>query len=179
MEAKLQLELIKGQSGPELWRSKFSRGPFEHNCVRGKISISQQEGCFQWTRAVKAATLVGCLSRLELDQSCLVRGGRGSLASSLDFAVSKCPEWTIDMFGTFPSGSPVIKRLFRRQNPGLRLGGVVAIGLNPIILKSSNIRIFLEGKELSTDQCRVLVKEWIELLKVTERKSLGTLEWFN
>lgn len=82
-------------------------------------------------------------------------GGLSSDASpwalSLDYALSKKPRWLLDMFGVDKSGTPVIKRLFLRNNPEKKRPGPCWVSVNPEFLHPSNIAIFLDDIEVSTE----------------------------
>ncbi len=124
----------------ELVRSEFRDSTHKYSkvCVRGKAAVTADEmGSFQWTSGVRALCCVFLrFVTSEQDQRfgyCL-QGGRGSLASSLDYALSKSPAWLLEMFGTGPQGSPYARRLFRILNPNRKRGhrGIEWVGLGII-----------------------------------------------
>lgn len=106
--SELSLWFAKSESGiSELERTLFTGNPVQSEiiAVRGKTAGAYRNaGTFQWTPGVKALTVVflTAISRSTLDRktfSPLLAGERGSLASSLDYALNKQPEWLFDMFG--------------------------------------------------------------------------------
>lgn len=141
---------------PELEKS-FFRAPLldgERWAVRGKTAGAYSNcGTFQWTNAVRALALLFLKTKLlefTKEHDPLLRGGEGTLASSLDYAISKQPIWLLDMLGLYPDGRPVAQRLFRRTNPERKKGGDVIIGVNTSLLSPDQIRIFMSEDELCT-----------------------------
>ena len=93
-------------------------------------------GTFQWTRAVRAMSqllvkqaLTGCRRGRggESPMPALLSGYAGSLAASLDYALSKQPQWLHDMFGTTSRGDSVARLIFRRMNPERKRPGPVQV----------------------------------------------------
>jgi hypothetical protein len=98
------------------------------------------------------------LARFDSTVEPRLSGGPGSIAATLDGALSKEPAWLIDSFGVFPSGMPVSRRLFARSNPGRKRLGPVAVSLVGRV-KREDIAIYLNGR---------LVVESAELRSVLE-----------
>jgi hypothetical protein len=141
-----------GGSRLELIRTEFCRAPCQTNrvCVRGKTPGAFVDfGNFQWTtgvRAVCAAFLRYAISeQCESVDYCLI-GGKGSLAASLDYALSKGPSWIIDMFGTGPHGAPYARRLFCISNPNRKRPGPVAISVNRRLISADILKILVDGR---------------------------------
>src|ERR1700678_3528233 len=105
--SELILWFAKSLAGScELERSMFIGHPSgkEILSIRGKGGALRNVGTFQWTPGVKAvsAVFVMALARHlnQIDTFLpLLEGGKASLASSLDYALSKQPEWLFYMFG--------------------------------------------------------------------------------
>ncbi len=128
----------------------------EFVAVRGKTpGAYKKAGSFQWTPAVKALTIIFLTAlKRNLKQIKtllpLLEGGRGSLASSLDYALSKQPELLFNMFGSDDQGNASLKKLLFRSNSGMRRAGSVGISLNEQLLDPQHIKIYVENK-LITD----------------------------
>ncbi len=145
-------------SRPELIRTEFrdSSRQLTRVCVRGKSSDQgEQFGSFQWTSAVRAMCAVFLRflisDREELHGYCL-QGGRGSLASSLDYALSKNPTWLLEMFGAEAQGAPYARRLFRLSNPNRKRPGPVIISVNNQILEDNCVGIVVDDILVSDRQ---------------------------
>jgi hypothetical protein len=135
--------------------------------VRGKTTGAYGEaiGTFQWTSAVRAlcAILVRAkLASVEGSNPTPILGGAGSLASSLDYAICKQPNWLAEMFGTLPNGECAAKRLFRVTNSCRKRPGPVAVGLNPNLLPAQDIQLFWEGSPCADGQTLRLLLDQIE-----------------
>jgi hypothetical protein len=114
--------------------------------VRGKTSGPlRQAGSFQWTAAVKGLSLL-VLRTCAGQEGMLLAGEKDSLASSLDYAVSKQPIWLTEMFGCDSQGSSLAKRMILRTNPERKRPGPVVLGINQLFLRPSEISIFSHGK---------------------------------
>ncbi len=143
---------------PELIRTSFSHaGSPLRVAIRGKTSGAYAEcGSFQWTGAVQAlAVLAVCTRKSELtrETTCVpcLEGGRGTLASSLDYALSKQPQWMADVFGSEINGAPTLVRLVRRTNPnGKRSGQPVGVAFHPNAISGANIAIYWGERELTS-----------------------------
>ncbi len=125
--------------------------------VRGKTSGPlRQAGSFQWTSAVKGLSLLvlrTCAGKAEM----LLSGEKDSLASSLDYAISKQPVWLTEMFGCDSQGSSLAKRLILRTNAERKRPGPVVLGLNQLFLNPNQISIYSDGKRCMADQLLVLL----------------------
>lgn len=152
MEQDCRLTLwFDGGARPQLARTYFYHPLINRPlCTcRGRISFAA-EGTFAWTSAVKGLCMLLMGSYLSCRQggllSCL-SGGQGSLAASLDYAISKKPCWLQDMFGVDSDGRLVIQRLVLRRNPERKRAGPVEILLNNHFFPAARIQINLDGKE--------------------------------
>lgn len=86
--------------------------------VRGKLyGHSEDSRVFQWTPAVKALAILLLSARIDgsfddnIGKGELI-GGKGSLASTLDYAISKQPAWITDVFGTYNGGNCYLRKLY-------------------------------------------------------------------
>ncbi len=123
-------------------------------CVRGKATDTPSTGSFQWTTGVRALCAVFlrfAISDQDDQLGYCLQGTRGSLASSLDYALSKSPTWLVEMFGTGANGTPYARRLFRISNPNRKRPGPVVISVNNNALQSQCIQIVVDGS-LVTDR---------------------------
>jgi len=142
---------------PELYRSEFRR-PLSDQLisVRGKTAAGVSgAGSFQWTSAVKALTLILCkVAAQKFDHQMTapvsISGQEGSLASSLDYALSKQPMWLIEMFGVDSCSNSYLRRILYRSNPERKLPGPVIISVNPKVMTHNNIECWWNGKLLDT-----------------------------
>ncbi len=120
-----------------------------YRTVRGHTEGAYKgHGTFQWTRAVRALSLL--LVEYCMSGSVRLEGTNGSLASSLDYALSKRPIWLLDVFGVDSAGVPSARRLFKVTNPNRKRPGPVAIRVDEHVLPSGNIRIFLDRVPIET-----------------------------
>jgi hypothetical protein len=113
--------------------------------IRGKTGGAfRTAGSFQWTSAVRALGLL--MARTSLDpQSAMIEGYGGSLAASLDYALSKQPVWLADMFGCDPKGTCLARRMILRTNPERKRPGPVVLAVNHVYLPGSSIEVFVNG----------------------------------
>ena len=84
------------------------------------------------------------VSFAELQQPLLI-GRRPSLASCLDDAMYKQPQWLLDMLGVDSRGLTRSRRIFVVENTGAKLPGPIKVGVNPHVLLPTDINIFNEG----------------------------------
>ena len=135
----------------ELEKTQFIGNPANDQiiAVRGKTAGAYKgAGTFQWTPGVKALAVVflTALARhLKGTKTMLplLEGERGSLASSLDYALNKQPEWVFDMFGSDEKSNAYLRQLLLRSNTGRRRSGPVSISLNEEFLLPQSIKIYL------------------------------------
>lgn len=74
-----------------------------------------------------------------------MEGGAGSLPACLDAIIEKSSQWIYDLFGCRADGTPLVKRIVFRKNPGRRRGGIVALSLNESFLPPENIHVYVDG----------------------------------
>jgi len=110
------------------------------------------ERCFRWTSAVCALSYLAVRYR-EMSKPGspipVLEGYGGSMAASLDYALSKKPAWLLDVFGVTQKGDPIALRLFQRRNGCRKLPGPVLIRFNPNMLAPENVQIHLNGRLLT------------------------------
>lgn len=151
------LELYFGGSvvDAQLIESRFTRGStgVAHVSVRGKTAGARgHAGTFQWTSAVKALcalslkTLIGSLQ--DDKEGARIEGVQGSLASSLDYALSKQPCWVAEICGIDALGNAYLRRLLLRTNPERKRPGPVIVSFNRFKLPATSIKIFWNGTEI-------------------------------
>ena len=120
--------------------------------VRGKTpGAYRSAGSFQWTSAVKALSLLLVKARIACSDS-FIQGETGSMAASLDLAISKQPTWLKDMFGCDQDGLTLARRMILRTNPERKRPGPVSLGLNSNYLDAKNIAIIIDDKIASDEQ---------------------------
>lgn len=154
---------FSGGRRPKLYRTEFWIGDECFVTVRGASSdASGKIGAFQWTKGVRALSLLAVITTLaKYDRTIAPRleGARSSPAAWLDGVLSKEPVWIIHMFGKHVGGAPAVRRLFARSNPGGKRPGAVAVSFAPSILYGL-IEVFLDGKRLEgTENLQVLLRE--------------------
>lgn len=121
--------------------------------VRGKTAGAfRNAGTFQWTSAVrglcilmaraKLACIQGATSEVSTGQ---ILGHRASMAASLDYAITKQPAWTRDMFGWDMNGTTLVQRLIHRTNPNRKRPGPVILALNERALSPVDVAIYWDG----------------------------------
>jgi len=138
-------------------------------CVRGKTTGAHQGSAhsFQWTKAVRALSLLFASTAYSFQAegkgrnfTTLLTGYQGSLAASLDYALSKQPHWLCDMFGVTKDGDSVARRLILRSNPECKRPGPVSVSLNNRFICPSQIVICDDlGELFDVEQLRILVKQ--------------------
>lgn len=119
--------------------------------VRGNTGeIHGTCGSFHWSQGVRALCLL-LLSASRAGASgeqASLSGYAGSVASSLDYALGKQPNWLLDMFGVDQRGTALARRLIRRSNPERRRPGPVTLTLNSHFLSSEKIVAYLGTQQL-------------------------------
>ena len=146
----------------ELYRVSFSHPALKEQIIsyRGKTF----ENSFQWTPAVKALA-VFLLKNVASEEGAKpkLEGTESSLASSLDYALSKQPQWTFDVFGRDKRGKTLLRKLIRRTNPERKRPGPVILELNEANISAKNIQILSDNnkvteKEKILDLCSKIEK---------------------
>ncbi|NDC36656.1 MAG: hypothetical protein EBZ48_01240 [Proteobacteria bacterium] len=135
---------------------------------RGKVTCNSSEGTFIWSHGVRALSLLIVGTKLASilhspADSTALAGGRGSLAASLDYSLSKAPAWLLDMFGTDASGTSTASSLFRRINPERKRAGPVQIFINNKSLPATGIEILINQQTTTSAAELVRLVRGIEL----------------
>lgn len=132
-------------------------GTSEERCsIRGKTGGAyRQAGSFQWTSAVRALSLLA-VKAVITPLDALIQGEEGSLAASLDYAISKQPQWLIELFGCDHEGISYARRLVLRTNPERKRPGPVVLALNSVYLPASSIEVYINRARASQEQIEQL-----------------------
>jgi hypothetical protein len=139
-----------------------------HVAQRGQQALPCS-GTFRWSTGVMGLSilLVKHAVRLRMkaaaegqQQVASIDGGRGSLACSLDYALSKQPLWLKDMFGISAKGSCLSHLLLRRINPERKRPGPVVVFIPNI---SFIVDVYVDGRNV------LAPKELGTILRVLEK----------
>ena len=154
--------LFVGDDDPSLFQTDFSYGSMRCSAVRGKTSGAfAGQGSFHWSIAVRALSVLAIktymVSRGFGDDALLV-GGKGSLAASLDYAISKETHWLVDVFGLSDGLVPNFRRVFKRTNSGRKRSGPVAVSLSKSFMEPGALHIKLNAYDIVThDDVKLLL----------------------
>jgi hypothetical protein len=122
--------------------------------VRGKsCGAFRGAGSFQWTSAVQGLCVLLLRAKAAAKGSSVeprLVGEKGSMASSLDYAVSKAPMWISEMFGVQSSGDLVVRRLVLISNSNRKRPGPVVVGLNERFFSPAMIQVRVDGQEVTS-----------------------------
>ena len=152
MQGSFELQFA-GYREVELVETYFSDRIARVECrsVRGKTAGAfRNVGSFQWTNAVKALSLLAVRAGLAQRVGVMrvehyLAGEKGSLAASLDYAISKQPEWLVEMFGVDSMGITLMRRLIRRTNSERKRPGPVVLGFSDSALENLQFRFSMNG----------------------------------
>ena len=166
MDYQFSVELDRPNQKLELMATHFSTPghTIEISSFRGKVG-------FQWSRAVRALTILTLATKLNADKEFIWKGTRGSLVSSLDYAIAKSPQWTVAMFGSYRAGTPLIKRIFKVTNSGCKLGPKLAVAYNSRFLNNNNIEVLLKGKPVAATNLHLLVAELFHPINAGQQRT--------
>ncbi|MEY4669210.1 MAG: hypothetical protein RL518_1909 [Pseudomonadota bacterium] len=152
---RLKLHFV-GDDDPSLFQTEYICGGRSIHAVRGKTSGAfTGQGSFHWSIAVRALSVLAirtAMSTLGHSHDPILVGDKGSLAASLDYAISKETHWLIDIFGLSEGDLPNFRRIFKRTNSGRKRSGPVAVSLSKPFLQSGAIAIRLNSNDLVTVQ---------------------------
>jgi hypothetical protein len=130
-------------------------------CVRGNQHTKESDGSFTWSAGVKALCILLLQHRLDKTLGAErkaaepyfsqlgLSGEAGSFASTLDYALSKQPNWLHQLFGTREDGTSQARYLFQRINPERKRAGPVTVSVSHNVLSGDNIQIVLNGRFLA------------------------------
>lgn len=158
----LRLHFV-GSEEPSLFKTEFSSGEVRVSSVRGKTSGAfSGQGTFHWSSAVRAMSILALKTALAVrGAECepMIVGERGSLAASLDYAISKETHWLIDMFGT-DGRNPLFRKVFSRTNSGRKRAGPVAVSFSKRLFSESAIEIRLNSiQQKEVEQLQALLRQ--------------------
>lgn len=167
-ERVFQLHFV-GTPKAELFQTRFQDSSLRpiRTSVRGKTSGAYTNaGSFHLSSAVRALCVL-CVKSVIVHQSMsdklpIILGTQGSLAASLDYALTKQPIWIQEMFGSDLAGNSLAQRLFSRTNSHRKRPGPVVIKINEKALSLANIHIFRDGRVVDD------VRELLTLLSLLE-----------
>lgn len=163
-------------SDPELLRIDFQSKEGElFVSLRGKAL--SDSASFQWSIAAHALAIffTSAIERIKGDPT--LQGESGSAAASLDFALSKQPEWLLNAFGHDSEGNSNLRSIVRRSNSNLKRPGPVVLRLNELELPSSEISIFIGNLQLQTrDECINLIQSLNKSFETRVKRSTRRLE---
>jgi hypothetical protein len=124
--------------------------------IRGKSGGAYSgSGSFQWTSAVRGLAHL-LVQTAFLPESAMIKGTGGSLAASLDYAISKQPIWLTEMFGCDQNGICLIRRMVCRTNPERKRPGPTVLAVNQRYLPAESISIYINNKKCSREELVVL-----------------------
>jgi hypothetical protein len=124
--------------------------------IRGKSGGAYRSaGSFQWTSAVRGLALLAVRAVSVLEEP-FIKGCGGSLAASLDYAISKQPMWLTEMFGCDQSGISLIRRMVLRTNPERKRPGPTVLSVNERFMPVASISIMIDGVKASREELLVL-----------------------
>lgn len=128
-----------------------SESTYPSTAIRGSGLGHTGIGLFPLSKAVKGLTLLLLEHAVvnassDKTQCALIEGRRGSLAASLDYALSKQPQWMCDMFGTDAAGDSLLKRMVRRTNSHLKRPGPVRLSIPPSC--ALKVKVFVNEVEI-------------------------------
>ena len=127
--------------------------------VRGKSAGAYGgAGSFQWTSAVKGLSLLAVRAVSKIQEP-FISGSAGSLAASLDYAISKQPLWLTEMFGCDQAGVSLLRRMILRTNPERKRPGPVILSFNQKFMPLARIVIFSERALCEREQMVTLAAE--------------------
>lgn len=159
----LKLHFV-GREGPSLFHTEFVFGSTRCSAVRGKTSGAfTGHGSFHWSIAVRALGVLAIKTTLAAQgHPCdpFLVGEKGSLAASLDYAISKETQWLVDVFGLSDGLTPNLRRIFRRTNSGRKRSGPVAISFAKPLLRPGGIVIRWNSLDVVTiDDLNILLSK--------------------
>ena len=157
---------FNGGDNPQLQQTRFNHSLLDEERVayRGKTNGAYQtQNTFLWSIGVQALSILFILTcaRQKEERSDLSEGARAIFsdgifgngisgdgatpAASLDYALSRQPNWLIDMFGSDSQGVCLARRIILRSNPERKRPGPVTLCVNLKALPVENIEIYIDG----------------------------------
>ena len=139
-----------------------------YRCVRGKPNSIPGYGAFYWSPAVQAVALFFLYqASTETKFDAFIEGEVGSLAASLDYAISKQPNWILDMFGVDQDGNANIRKIIKRANSERKRPGPVRLFMQCNYRNDFRISILLNNlpikeQEVLLDLSRNLISQRLQ-----------------
>lgn len=141
--------------------------------IRGKSGGAYRSaGSFQWTSAVRGLALLAVRAISEFEEP-YIKGGGGSLAASLDYAISKQPMWLTEMFGCDQSGISLIRRMVLRTNPERKRPGPTVLAINERFMPRTAISVVVDGAKASREELVVLAAALTDVVAMPEQENLA------
>lgn len=160
-DAVLQLHFSETCDGPELVRTRFSAPqlPTPIHGVRGSMTPAGTVP-FEWRSGTHALSLFftrAVEKHLQGDKFCpVLEGFRKAPANTISELLRKgVALWLLDLFGIYATGRPILGRIIYVRKDRYRRDSCVHLYLRETVLAPSNIHIFLDGSEISTDADRI------------------------
>jgi hypothetical protein len=154
-----QLELYFGRgSSPGLYRTVFRPTTYPHPIVgiRGPL-LQQQSLPFIWCTSCIALSILFVAAATEeakgqLPLFPLLEGDQTSPAGAIGKLMNKgIRSWLHDVFGSDHAGRPLLNRMILLGNARGRRQGPITATIKTAYLSPKQIRIFLDGVDISTD----------------------------
>jgi hypothetical protein len=124
--------------------------------VRGRdAGAYKNASTFLWSGAVKALSfffvkMTEHTRTSELDTrergTFVLSGSSGSIAATLDYALSKQPRWLLDAFGSDRRGNSILRQVILRSNPERKSGPLVTLALNEKNMPASCVQILVNSE---------------------------------
>lgn len=149
--SQLTLRFLKDGDTVSLVETVFSDPLLagELSCLRGSGMNLSAKGSFRWSPAVQALSLLFVEhAAAETGKAASISGGAGTPAASLDYAISKQPNWMLDMFGVSSDGITLLRRVVCRENSERRRPGPVVITVKESKIRNDNVVVFLNGEQI-------------------------------
>jgi hypothetical protein len=161
------------ETKPQLAATKmsFTYPPYQlqRTLIRGRgVGAFPSPYSFPWSSAPKALVALAIKTAIQHIDSglnpseavAILEGRKGSLAASLDYAISKKPNWVMELFSSDKSGRSLVQKFLLRTNPERKLGESVLVCFNQKILEPRNVCIYVNGKiESSRDQLQSFLNQ--------------------
>lgn len=140
--------------------------------IRGKRFLPGQFRRFHWSDSLHALCILAIRHRLfggsgrppQLFVGATLLGEGQSPASTLDYALTKQPNWMKDLFGCTPTGDSILRTLIGRMNPERKRPGPVRLWFEARAIDPAHIRIFLNEIEITSP---ALLEESMNLLELS------------
>lgn len=148
---RITLEFTSDNSGVFLWRIVFHNSLTNQQLtsIRGD-SRTNNFGNFRWAAGIRGLAVL--LTRHKLSEFnntvATLEGGQGSIAASLDYAISKEPNWVMDLCGLTAEGKSVLSTLLKRINPERKRPGPVVLSFDKSKLSAQHVCLSVNGREL-------------------------------